>query len=420
MATARSLRLLTLLLAGAGFWLAGQGVFAQVQGDGQGPVDADAGGKPGGVEAAAATLRDRLEACARLFDTLARVNCYDAVVGRPDVPPSLSDLPSSAGPPPLANPPSSRELPSLAPDQPASARRNVELDELVMPGRTGPVTRAMIDVRRSLGTTLADRWELDDASDRGRFLVRPYKPILVMPVEWTSRRNPLPTSANPANTVIERQDVRSAEAKFQLSLKSKLWEDMFDSRWDLWAGYTQSSYWQVYNSGASRPFRETNYEPEVMAVSPVSGSLLGWQLRMVGIGLNHQSNGRSEPESRSWNRIIGMVGLERKNWMMMVRPWWRIRESAADDDNPDINDHIGRADLLLVRKSEGHELSFLARHTLRAGSRSRGSLQIDYAFPISSYLKANLQVFTGYGASLIDYNLRQTRVGLGISLVSWL
>ncbi len=81
---------------------------------------------------------------------------------------------------------------------------------------------------------------------------------------------------------------------------------------------------------------------------------------------------------------------------------------------------MGRADLLLVRKSEGHELSLLLRHSLRSGSRSHGAVQLDYAFPITSYLKAYVQFFNGYGASLIDYNHRQTRLGIGISLVQWL
>ena len=119
-------------------------------------------------------------------------------------------------------------------------------------------------------------------------------------------------------------------------------------------------------------------------------------------------------------RLIAQFGLENENWMMMVRPWWRIPESSRTDDNRDIEDYMGRADLLLVRKSEGHELSLLARHSLRSGSHSRGSLQVDYAFPISGYLKAYAQVFIGYGASLIDYNHRQTRIGLGISLIQWL
>ena len=142
--------------------------------------------------------------------------------------------------------------------------------------------------------------------------------------------------------------------------------------------------------------------------------------RLVGLSLNHQSNGRDEPQSRSWNRVIAMFGLERGNWTMMLRPWWRIPEAAASDDNPDIPDYAGRMEWLLIHQSEGHELSLLARHSLRTGGRSHGAIQLSYALPISSFLKGYVQVFSGYGASLLDYNHRQTRIGFGISMVQWL
>ena len=82
--------------------------------------------------------------------------------------------------------------------------------------------------------------------------------------------------------------------------------------------------------------------------------------------------------------------------------------------------HRGRVELLVVHQREGHELSLLARHSLRDGGRSHAGIQIGYALPISSYLKGYIQVFNGYGASLLDYNHRQTRIGIGISMMQWL
>ena len=351
--------------------------------------------------------------CPAIDDDHERLACFDRASGR--ITPAAPGL--KPAPPPLANPPQLVAPPDLT--APADAVQTPNLESL-LPSGSGPLARAVLDVRRSLGTTLADRWELEPGLDRGRFLLRPYKPMYAMLLDWTSTKNETPRSPNPANTATDRLALRRGEVKFQLSLKTKVWEDLVGDNGDLWLGYTQTSYWQIYNSAESRPFRESNYEPEIMAVFRTDYSLLGWKGRMAGVALNHQSNGRSEPLSRSWNRVIGQFGFERRNWMVMIRPWWRIPESDRTDDNPDIEDYMGRADLLVVRKSEGHELSFLARHSLRSGSRSHGSLQVDYAFPITSYLKAYLQVFSGYGASLIDYNHRQTRVGLGISLVQWL
>lgn len=376
---------------------------------------------------------EALSACAGVAEAAARLACYDRALGRPieprpgpddkpEAPPSgdflspglasppVTGAPDQADPrtPTLANPPSNRpRLPSLLPER-------------IEPAQASRFQREALEERRSLGSTLADRWELEPAYDRGRFTLSPYKPMYVLLADWTSRKNPTPTSPNPLNNVVTPISQRSTEASFQISFKTKIIEDMIAGHGDLWLGYTQQSHWQIYHPGESRPFRETNYEPEVIATFRTDYSLLGWRGRLVGLSLNHQSNGRGETQSRSWNRIIGMVGLERGNWTMMLRPWWRIPESADVDDNPDIQDYAGRLELLLVHQRDGHELSLLARHSLRDGGRSHAAIQIGYAMPISSYLKGYVQLFSGYGASLLDYNHRQTRIGIGISMMQWL
>ena len=405
-----------------------------------------------GVPAAAADEppdAEALAACAAMAEAVERLACYDKALGRPidtrafpeardagttndmattgaasnaSRPSGSGDsrtgstrlkesapLKTGRGAPLLANPPAtSPRLPSLGSEAADDADDAARFQ------------REALEQRRSLGSSLADRWELDKAYDRGRFALSAYKPMYVLLADWTTRKNETPTSPNPVNVVTEPIDQRSVEANFQISFKTKIIEDMIAGHGDLWLGYTQQSHWQIYNPGGSRPFRETNYEPEVMAVFRTDYSLLGWQGRMVGLALNHQSNGRDEPQSRSWNRVIAMFGLERGNWTMMLRPWWRIPEAAASDDNPDIPDYAGRMEWLLIHQSEGHELSLLARHSLRTGGRSHGAIQLSYALPISSFLKGYVQVFSGYGASLLDYNHRQTRIGFGISMVQWL
>jgi phospholipase A1 len=74
---------------------------------------------------------------------------------------------------------------------------------------------------------------------------------------------------------------------------------------------------------------------------------------------------------------------------------------------------------MLVYSKGGHEFSLLGRHSLRGGDDAHGSLQMDWGFPIDHTLRGHLQVFHGYGESLIDYNHKATYVGLGISLLEW-
>ena len=180
------------------------------------------------------------------------------------------------------------------------------------------------------------RWELSEESKLGVWNIRAYQPVYLLPAFWTSDKNEFPSSPNPNNTVTDKQNLSSTEAKFQISLKTKALENILGNNGDVWLGYTQSSRWQVYNSEESRPFRETNYEPEASLMFRTNYEILGLNARLLGVTLNHQSNGRSDPLSRSWNRVIFNLGFEKDNFALMVRPWYRVEENAKDDNNPDI------------------------------------------------------------------------------------
>ncbi len=201
------------------------------------------------------------------------------------------------------------------------------------------------------------RWELSPESKLGTWNIRAYQPVYLMPGFWTTDKNEYPQSPNPTNTVDEDQNLKSMEAKFQLSLKTKAVENLFGDNGDVWLGYTQSSRWQLYNSDESRPFRETNYEPEASLVFRTNYELLGLNGRLLGLTFNHQSNGRSDPLSRSWNRVMLNVGFERDNFALMLRPWYRLDEDAGDDNNPDIKDYVGRGDLTAFYRWNEHDFS---------------------------------------------------------------
>lgn len=268
-------------------------------------------------------------------------------------------------------------------------------------------------------TSLLDkRWELAPESKLGTWNIRAHQPVYLLPAFWTSDKNEYPQSPNPQNTVKDEQNLKSMESKFQLSLKTKAVENLIGENGDIWLGYTQSSRWQVYNSEESRPFRETNYEPEASIVFRTNYEIFGLNGRLLGLTLNHQSNGRSDPLSRSWNRVMLNLGFERDNFAMMIRPWYRIEEDFKDDNNPDIKNYIGRGDLTTFYRWNDHDFSLMLRHSLQGGEKSHGAAQFDWAFPISGKLRGHFQLFDGYGESLIDYNHRATYVGLGVSLMN--
>jgi phospholipase A1 len=337
--------------------------------------------------AAAAQTADDLARCRDIVDASERLRCYDALAR------TVAPVPAA---PALQEPPKPRPLER---DDPRSALKS-----------TGKAEGG-----RSL---LSQRWELDREDKYGAFKFTYYRPNFVLPVLWSNEVNRSPQSPTLGSLPAEIP-YQSVEGAFQLSFKMKLVEEVFGTPSDIWIGYTQQSHWQVYNSDLSRPFRENDFEPEVMWVVPTDYRVLGLRGRLLSFGLEHQSNGRAEPLSRSWNRAYAMVGLERDSFVLQVKGWTRLNESASNDDNPDIVDYIGKAELLGFYMWPGGSSTALRLRTTFKRDPSWGSAQFDWRFPFTRQLYGYFQVFSGYGESLIDYNFRKTSVGIGISVGNW-
>jgi len=265
-------------------------------------------------------------------------------------------------------------------------------------------------------SALSVRWELEPGSKQGVWRVRPYRPLFILAARYSDNPNNFPQtptqSAPPASLQLD-----NTESEFQLSFKTKGAENLFGSDADLWFAYTQQSQWQLYNSTTSRPFRETNYQPELFLVIPTHYDLIGLTGRFIDLGWVHQSNGRADPLSRSWNRVYAQFGFERGNFALLVRPWYRMKEDATDDNNPDIKRYMGNGDVTAIYKRGSQELTLLGR--LNAGS-GYGAAECTWSFPIQDRLKGYVKIFTGYGETMIDYNWKQTSIGIGVLLADWL
>ena len=175
-------------------------------------------------------------------------------------------------------------------------------------------------------TPLSLMYDLDKNDIRGLLSVREHNPMYLMPVWYNSSPNYYPESPSRGVTTQEKfSEQKRLETKMQVSFKSKIAEDLFKTRADVWFGYTQKSDWQIFNQGRkSAPFRNTDYEPEIFITQPVKADLpFGGKLRMVGAGFVHQSNGQSRPESRSWNRVYAMAGMEWGKLTVIPRVWMR-------------------------------------------------------------------------------------------------
>ena len=260
---------------------------------------------------------------------------------------------------------------------------------------------------------LTKLWELNKEVPRGKYSFMPHRSNYILPFAYNDSPN-----KEPIQEVSPDMDVQKNEVKFQISLKIKLWQDILGKDMDLWFGYTQKSFWQLYNFDASAPFRETNYEPELLLNFRTNYKFLGLKGRIINVGFNHQSNGRSEPLSRSWNRIVGNMGFERGDFTLLLKAWYRIPESSEDDDNPDITDYMGPGEIwgyYLVKK---HRFGVMLRNNFQT-DKNRGALQLEWSIPLSEKISGYIQYFTGYGESMLDYDHDVNRISIGLILADW-
>ena len=218
---------------------------------------------------------------------------------------------------------------------------------------------------------------------------------------------------------VKHKDRKQFETKFQFSIKKELYTNLFGFENKLYLGYTQKSFWQTAEK--SSPFRETNYAPELFLSVPYGNGTTA--LKRYQIGLLHESNGRNGLNSRSWNRIYLQGYYEYKGITFIPRIWYRIHErgkryplDADGDDNPDIWNYLGYGDLKVIIPYKTNLFSFKFRDNLKT-SGNKGSVLFDWSFPINKKsLYLYMQVFSGYGESLIDYNKRNNKIGIGFSI----
>lgn len=263
---------------------------------------------------------------------------------------------------------------------------------------------------------LERRLNMEALNRANRFLLTPHKRNYLLPVSYQEERNTAPYAE--AGTSLESQ--QSTEVEFQLSVKILMREGIFGDNGHLYMAYTNHSLWQAYYQDISRPFRETNHQPELILSFVNDWNIFGFRNVLNEVMITHQSNGQSGDLSRSWDRIMVNSVFERGPFAFSFNPWYRIPESEGDgpddptgDDNPDIHKYMGNFELSAAWHRKDNIVSLMLRNNLR--SNNRGAVELGYSFPVSSTVRGYLKVFSGYGHSLIDYDHHTNAIGLGIT-----
>jgi len=202
----------------------------------------------------------------------------------------------------------------------------------------------------------------------------------------------------------------NSDAKFQISIKDRLTNAVLPFNSFLYFTYTQKSFWNIYKN--SSPFSENNYNPGMgLGKFYLNKHRL---LNMVGIGLDHESNGKDSIDSRSWNKVSfhyriafpGSITLAISTWIPF----------AYKSDNPDLIKYIGYFEANLIKKSRDNR--FVVEITAKKGATwdNRGSFQTQFYYRIgknnNQYL--SLQYYTGYAESLLHYSESTNSIRIGL------
>ena len=216
-----------------------------------------------------------------------------------------------------------------------------------------------------------------------------------------------------------------ANARFQLSFKYRLFTPsdpaqpgFFDH---FYLGYTQLALWDL--DGDSKPFVDVTYNPSLFWHKERVWSPSEHNPFYVGLatGVEHKSNGRSGPDSRSVNDVFIQPEFRYRfggGSTLAFTP--RVKAYFGKPDNDDYAHYAGHVDWKL-RWAQDNGLVLTGLY--RQGTEGRNAMQFEAAWPLQrTFLNMNgyvhLQYFKGYGETLVGYNEKSSgQVRLGLALV---
>lgn len=213
-------------------------------------------------------------------------------------------------------------------------------------------------------------------------------------------------------------------ARFQVSFKYRLStpEDPENPTFkdNLYLGYTQTALWDL--AGESMPFVDTTYNPSFFWKKDKlwESAKNPW---FVGLntGVEHKSNGKSSPDSRSHNDAYVQPELNYRfegGSTLTFAP--RIKGYFAEDPGENYAAYLGHVDWKLRWEQDN---GLILTGLYRQGQKGRTSTQLEAAWPLKrTFLNMNgyvhLQFMKGYGETLLNYDKNSSsQVRLGLALV---
>lgn len=232
--------------------------------------------------------------------------------------------------------------------------------------------------------------------DDNSYLLSSYKQNYFLPLSYGTGYNE------------SQDDYDNLEGQFQISAKYPLALNVTPVGGDLYFTYTNKSNWQMYSSDSA--FRNITHEPELLLDFGQNWEFGGIQNTNILVGYNHQTNGQSDQDARSWDRIFADFIFAHKDFSLSARVWYPVSDDNGADNNHDIVDYIGYHEL--NGRYYWNDQTFSAKTTWSINDGHFGAT-VGWEKPITPAFSLYVEGFTGYGENLSDFDERVHRIGIG-------
>lgn len=202
----------------------------------------------------------------------------------------------------------------------------------------------------------------------------------------------------------------NSDVKFQLSFMFRLTEATLPWKSYLFLMYTQKTFWNVFQN--SLPMRDINFNPGIGWAKPFFSK--DRYMGKLTLLLEHESNGRDEEASRSWNKISLCGSTIIDEWLMVHAKFWIPLIDGSE--NRDILKYCGIYQGGVMVTTPNKEWSWGLTWVKRQGWNLNMNTIWEVSWRVSDKMNLNLyaQYYNGYGENLIDYKQFHSRLRVGL------
>ncbi|MCI5979123.1 MAG: phospholipase A [Bacteroidales bacterium] len=203
---------------------------------------------------------------------------------------------------------------------------------------------------------------------------------------------------------------KNTNIKFQISIAQRLTKSTLPLGTYLYLFYTQKVMWNVLEK--SMPMTDLNFNPGIGLAKPlfVKNRFIG----KVILCLEHESNGRDEDASRSWNKISLGANIMVDPMLMVHGKFWIPIVDGMN--NKDILDYSGIYQVGLQMFSPNRRFNLGITLVKRRGWNLNYNSIIELSYRL--WKRDNqflfMQYYNGYGEDLLEYNKFHSQLRVGI------